>query len=109
MTFLFRLRHQIVLAADAEQVLKALMLIGVASAAEGELIAATFALPRDPLKMLYGHVGLLYQHTALITADTRLGAESGLSVNAVPHHADVDQMRKRRHKRINARVVTVLA
>ena len=66
------------------------MLIGITSAAEGELIAAPLALACNPLKMLHSHVRLFHQHTALITTDTRLGAESGLAVNTVTHHADVD-------------------
>ena len=41
---------------------------------------------------------------ALIAADPRLRAQTRLAVSAVSHDADVDEVRERRHERIDARV-----
>lgn len=100
--------HQIVLPADAQQVFKVFVLIRVAAAAQGKLVTAAFALFCNPTKVLDGHVGLLHQQAALIAADPGLDAEPGLAVDAVTHDAHVDQMRERRHKRVNARVPPLL-
>ena len=83
------------------------MLIRIAPAAEGKLVAAAPALLRDPPEVFDGHIRLFNQKTALVAADARLRAQTGLAVYAVPHHAHVDKMRERRHEWVHARVMPV--
>ena len=99
---------EVILPADLQQFFKVLVLVGVAPAAEGKLVAAAFTLLRDPPEVLDGHIGLLHQKAALVAADARLGAQPRFAVDAVAHHAHVDQMRERSHERVHARVAPAL-
>ena len=98
---------EVILPADLQQFFKMLVLVGVAPAAERKLVAAALALLRDPPEMLYRHVRLLDQKAALVAADPRLCAQPRFAVDAVPHHAHVDQMRERGHERVHARVASL--
>lgn len=91
----------VVLAAHAQDVRDALVLVGVAPAAQGELIDPAAALPGDILEILQRHVGLLDRQPALIAADPRFDTQTGLAVIAVPHNADIDQVRVGCHEGIH--------
>ena len=82
-----------------------LVLIGVAPAAEGKLIAAPSRLLRDDAEIFDGHIRLFDDETTLIAADARLDAQPRFAVDAMPHDTDIDQMRIRCHERVNARIV----
>ena len=81
-----------------------LVLVRVAPAAQGKLVAPALGLLRYPPEVLHGHVGLVHDKAALVAADTSLGAEARLAVDAVAHNAHVDEMRIGRHKGVHAGV-----
>ena len=95
---------QHILPADLQDLLKVLVLVGVAPAAQRKLVASALGLAGDPAEVLHGHVGLLHQQAALVAADSRLGAEPGFAVDAVSHDPHIDQMGVGCHERINAGV-----
>ena len=101
------IRHEHILLTDFEDLFEMLVLVGVAPAAEGKLIAAPSRLLRDDAEIFDGHIRLFDDETALVAADARLDAQSRFAVHAMPHDADIDQMRIRRHERINTRILAV--
>lgn len=99
--------HNVVLAANGKDLLKMLMLIGISPAAQGKLIHPSVALHGDFREIFQRHVGLVNCQPALITSDASFHAQSGFSMDAMPHDTQVNQMRERRHERIHAGIPAV--
>ena len=90
--------NNIIFTTDPQKLLKVFVLIWVAASAERKLIAAMSALFCDPAKIFQRHIRPLNQQTTLVASDPRFYAQAGTAMDAVPHHADVDQVWKLSHK-----------
>jgi len=83
------------------------VLVWVPPASQGKLVDLAFALPGDLKEVLQQHVRFFNGQTALVAANPGFQTQPGFAVNAVPHDANIDQMRKRRHKWVHTAIQSV--
>lgn len=81
--------------------------IGVASAAQGDLVGILVALLQDPLEILCGHIGLPVCPSGLVTLDARFSAETGQSMLAMAHDPNIEEFRERGHEWVLPGVLAV--
>ena len=101
-------RDQVILAAGIQNLLECLVLIGVSAATKGQLVGPVAALRGNGLEVLEPHVLLLDDCARLVASNARLEAKAGFAMGAVAHDSNVDQMRERRHERVDACVAPFL-
>ncbi len=100
--------HDVVRAAQLEDVLDVLVLVRVAAATQRELVDPVTALRSDGRKIIQQHVGLGDGQAALVAADAGFDAQTSLAVDAVAHDADIDQVREGGPEGVHAGIPALL-
>ena len=83
------------------------MLIDIAASAKRKLECLTLTLIHDALEIFNGHIWMMCFKAILVALDTGLETKAAGSMHTMSHHADINQLRVRCHKRVNAGVLPV--
>ena len=83
------------------------MLVNVAAPTKRKLERLAFALVYNALEIFKGHIWMMCFKAILVALDTGLETKAAGSMHTMSHHADINQLRVRCHKRVNAGVLPV--